>query len=188
MTDIIDFDVTTGDIDGLLVITLKQITDDRGTIRELFRRSAFESAGVTGLGTFTQINITETRLGAIRGMHAEDMNKLSTMAAGDAFGAYVDVRPESATYGSVATIGLRPGVQVFVPRGVANGFEALTDARQYVYCFDQEWRPGMPGLACSPLDPQLAIDWPLAIDPDDPSLLSVKDRSAPKFSELEGMA
>jgi len=186
--DIIDFDVTIGDIEGLLVITLKQVSDDRGTIRELFRRSAFEAAGVAALGTFSQINITETRLGAIRGMHAEDMNKLSTMAAGEAFGAYVDARPDSATYGSVATVGMRPGVQVFVPCGVANGFQSLTEASQYVYCFDHEWRPDMPGLSCNPLDPALAIDWPLAIDPDDPSRLSAKDRSAPMFSELGGMA
>lgn len=184
----IDFEVTTGDIEGLLVITLKQISDDRGTIREFFRRSAFEAAGVTAVGTFSQVNITETRLGAIRGMHAEDMNKLSTMAAGEAFGAYVDVRPESATYGAVATIMLRPGVEVFVPSGVANGFQSLTEASQYVYCFDQEWQPGMPGLSCNPLDPELAIDWPLAIDPDDPSRLSAKDRSAPMFSELGGVA
>lgn len=184
----IDFEVTAGDIEGLLVITLKQISDDRGTIRELFRRSAFEAAGVTAVGTFSQVNITETRLGAIRGMHAEDMNKLSTMAAGEAFGAYVDVRPESTTYGAVATIVLRPGVEVFVPSGVANGFQSLTEASQYVYCFDQEWQPGMPGLSCNPLDPELAIDWPLAIDPDDPSRLSAKDRSAPMFSELGGVA
>ncbi|MFW2334312.1 dTDP-4-dehydrorhamnose 3,5-epimerase family protein [Ilumatobacter sp.] len=184
----IDFELAAGDIEGLLVITLKQISDDRGTIRELFRRSAFEAAGVTAVGTFSQVNITETRLGAIRGMHAEDMNKLSTMAAGEAFGAYVDVRPESATYGAVATIMLRPGVEVFVPSGVANGFQSLTEASQYVYCFDQEWQPGMPGLSCNPLDPELAIDWPLAIDPDDPSRLSAKDRSAPMFSELGGVA
>ena len=183
--DVIDFDVTAGDIDGLLIVTLKQISDDRGTIRELFRKSAFEAAGVAVVDAFAQINVTETRRGSIRGMHAEDMSKLSTMAAGEAFGAYVDVRPESPTFGSVATVDLRPGVQVLVPRGVANGFQSLTDASQYVYCFDEEWRPGMPGVACNPLDPTLAIPWPLPIDADDPAMLSVKDRTAPTFDELK---
>lgn len=185
--DVIDFHVTAGDIDGLLVITLKQVTDDRGTVRELFRKSAFEAAGVAAIDAFAQINVTETRRGSIRGMHAEEMNKLSTMAAGEAFGAYVDVRPESPTHGSVATVDLRPGVQVFVPRGVANGFQSLTDASQYVYCFDVEWRPGMPGVSCNPLDPALAITWPLPVDPDDPSCLSAKDRAAPLFADLGGM-
>ena len=113
------------------------------------------------------------------------MSKLSTMAAGEAFGAYVDLRPESPTYGSVTTVDLRPGVQVLVPRGVANGFQSLTDASQYVYCFAEAWRPGRPGVACNPLDPTLAIPWPLPIDADDPAMLSVKDRTAPTFDELK---
>jgi len=184
---IVDFEVDSGDIADLLVITLKQISDERGTIRELFRRSAFEAAGVGPLDAFSQINVTETRHGAIRGMHAEQMNKLSTVAAGEAFGAYLDVRPDSATFGQVATVDLRPGVQVFVPSGVANGFQSLTESSQYVYCFDQEWQPGMPGMSCNPLDPALGIAWPIRIDADDPSQLSAKDRSAPLFAELKGV-
>ena len=182
--DIVEFDVVPGTIDGLLRATVKQISDERGTIRELFRRSAFEAVGVDGLG-LSQINVTETGYGAIRGMHAEQMTKLLTIAAGEAFGAYVDLRVGSPTYGVVETVALRPGVQVLVPSGVANGFQSLSDPSQYVYCFDQEWRPGMPGVACNPLDPALGIDWPVEIDPEDPSKLSTKDRTAPMFAELE---
>lgn len=185
MSEVTDFEIADGEIDGLLVVTLKQIVDPRGTIRELFRRSAFDAAGVVDLGPLSQINVTETRRGAIRGMHAEGMNKLSTLAAGEAFGAYVDTRPGSPTSGVVTTVALRPGVQVFVPNGVANGFQSISDASQYVYCFDEEWRPGMPGVSCNPLDPALAIPWPIDIDPDDPGLLSVKDRTAPMFAALE---
>ncbi len=183
--EIVDFDVARGTIDGLCVVTVKQITDERGTIRELFRRSAFEAAGVD-LGRFQQINVTTTGRGAIRGMHAEHMTKLLTIAAGEAFGAYVDTRPDSPTFGVVQTATLRPGLQVLVPSGVANGFQTLSEVSQYVYCFDEEWHPGMPGVAVDPLDPDLAIPWPIAIDPDDPSVLSAKDRSAPLFADLEG--
>lgn len=185
-SEVIEFDVAAGDISGLLIVTLKQITDERGTIRELFRRSTLDAAGLGDFGPLFQINVTETRRGAIRGMHAEHMNKLSTMAAGEAFGAYVDVRPESPTYGAVTTVRLRPGVQVFVPSGIANGFQSLTEASQYVYCFDEEWRPGMPGTSCNPLDPALAIDWPIDVDPDEPGMVSAKDRAAPMFAELAG--
>ncbi len=184
--EIIDFDLREGSIDGLFVVTVKQVTDERGTIRELFRRSAFESAGVTGLGRLSQINVTESRRGAIRGMHAEEMTKLLTLAAGEAFGAYVDLRPGSPTYGAVETVPLQPGVQVLLPRGVANGFQTLSEVSQYVYCFDEEWRPGMPGVAVNPLDPALAIPWPIEVDVDDTAVLSAKDRSAPLFADLEG--
>ena len=182
--EIIEFDLREGAIDGLYIVTVKQVSDERGTIRELFRRSAFESAGVTSLGPLSQINVTESRHGAIRGMHAEQMTKLLTLAAGEAFGAFVDTRPGSRTYGAVETVMLRPGVQVLLPRGVANGFQTLSDVSQYVYCFDEEWSPGMPGGAVNPLDPALAIPWPIEIDPEEPTALSAKDRSAPLFAEL----
>lgn len=181
--DVVDFAVESGAIEGLVVVTMKQVSDDRGTIRELFRRSAFEAAGVP-VGTFAQVNVTESRRGVVRGMHAEATTKLLAVAHGAAFGAYVDLRPDSATYGTVETVELRPGVQVLVPSGVANGFQAVTDPAQYVYCFDHEWRPGMPGSACNPLDPELAIPWPIAVDVDDPAQISAKDRDAPRFSEL----
>lgn len=181
--EIIDFELRPGAIDGLLIVTVKQVTDERGTIREVFRRSAFESVGMS-LAPFRQLNLTESRRGAVRGMHAENMTKLSTVASGEAFGAYVDLRPESPTFGVVDTVDLRPGVQVFVPAGVANGFQALTDACQYLYCFDTEWQPGMDGRACTPLDPGLGIAWPIAIDPDDPGQISTKDRDAPTLAAL----
>lgn len=179
--DIVDFDVRPSEIDGLLVVTPKQVTDGRGTIRELFRRSAFEAAGVR-LAPFQQVNVTESGRGVVRGMHAEAMTKLLTVACGEAFGAYVDLRPASPTFATVITVGLRAGVQVLVPAGVANGFQALTDGCQYVYCFDAEWQPGMAGDSCSPLG--LGFDWPIPIDADDPTQLSAKDAAAPPLDEV----
>lgn len=180
---IVDFEVAEGAIDGLLIVTPKQVTDDRGTIRELFRRSAFEAVGVQ-LAEFRQINVTESARAVVRGMHAENMTKLLTVAAGSAFGAYVDLRRDSPTFGVVETVVLEPGVQVLVPAGVANGFQARTDGCQYVYCFDAEWEPNMAGQACTPLDPELGISWPLEIDVDDPAQISSKDRDAPSFADV----
>jgi dTDP-4-dehydrorhamnose 3,5-epimerase len=39
-------------------MTMKQVSDERGTVREYFRRSAFEAAGLTELGPFLQVNVT----------------------------------------------------------------------------------------------------------------------------------
>jgi dTDP-4-dehydrorhamnose 3,5-epimerase len=171
-------------IEGLRVLTMKQVTDDRGTIREFYRESTFVDAGLPSLGPWVQVNVTETGRGAIRGMHGEAMTKLVSVAAGRAHGAYVDARSGSATFGAVVQVELVPGVQVLVPPGVCNGFQALEDGTQFLYCFDVEWQPGMAGVACTPLDPALGIDWPVAVDPDDGSQVSAKDRSAPRFAEL----
>lgn len=73
------------------------------------------------------------------------------------------------------------GVQVLVPPGVCNGYQATSDGGcQYLYCFDSEWVPGMAGVAVGPLDPALGIAWPL------PPQLSDKDAAAPRFAQLAG--
>ena len=102
---LIDFTTRTGTIDGLVVITMKQANDDRGTVRELFRRSAFGDAALD-FGRIEQVNLTETHEpGAVRGMHAESMTKLVTVAHGRARGVYVDARPQSPTFGVVEESG-----------------------------------------------------------------------------------
>ena len=184
MADVVEYATRTTGIDGLLVITMKQVTDERGTVRELFRASAFEQAGAAALGPFRQINVTETHRGGLRGMHAEAMTKLVSVVAGRGFGAYVDLRPDSPTYGAIETVDLVPGTQVLVPPGVGNGFQSLVDGMQYAYCFDQEWQPGMAGTACNPLDPALGIEWPIAVDPGDRAQVSAKDLNAPMFAAL----
>jgi len=164
-----------GVIDGLLISELKAFADDRGVIRELFRASAMPPQR-----PWKQVNITENVQGALRGMHAEEMTKLVGVASGAAFGAWVDLRPASRTYGEVVTVPLVVGTSVLVPAGVGNGFQATAPGlTQYVYCFDEEWQPDMPGVACSPLDPDLAIPWPLPI-----SAISEKDSSLPAFASL----
>jgi dTDP-4-dehydrorhamnose 3,5-epimerase len=185
MAAIVEFDSAASAIDGLVFVTLRQVSDERGTVRELFRASAFEAAGVR-LDAFRQINVTETQAGAVRGMHAESMTKLVAVVAGEALGAYVDLRAGSPTAGAVVTVRLVPGVQVLVPSGVGNGFQAVVDGTQYAYCLDREWRPGMAGSACSPLDPALGIEWPMAIDPDDRGQVSAKDVAAPCLAEVLG--
>lgn len=166
-------------IAGLWQLTPKSVTDERGTVREFFRASGFAAAGVDVPERWQQINLTWTQQGALRGLHGESMTKLVGVVAGEALGAYLDARADSPTHGTVVTIELRLGVQVLVPPGVCNGFQAVSpDGCQYLYCFDQEWVPGMTGVAVSPLDPALRIAWPL------PPTVSAKDASAPMFAEL----
>ena len=170
-------------IGGLWLLTMKQVSDGRGTVREFYRESTFRDAGLPSLGPWVQVNITETRQGALRGMHGEDLTKLLAVASGEAFGAWVDARATSPTFGTVVTAALTKGAQVLVPPGVANGFQAVSpDGVQYLYCFDCEWVAGMAGVAVNALDPALAIDWPLPVDTSDPTQLSPKDAGLPNLA------
>lgn len=178
--EIRDFSAERTAIDGLWLISMKEVTDERGTVREFYRESAFLDAGIPSLGPFLQVNVTETKTGALRGLHAEAMDKLVAVVAGEAFGAYVDTRRASPTYGTVVTVNLTKGTQVLVPKGVGNAFQVVSaEPAQYVYCFDHEWVPGMAGTAVNPLDPALGIEWPLPIDLDDPGQISAKDKAQP---------
>src|SRR3954453_10006571 len=179
------FSVSETEIEGLVVIEMKQVTDERGGIRELYRESAFEEAGLPSLGPWLQVNITETKQGSIRGLHGEDMFKLVAIVAGEAFGAYVDTRPDSPSQGKVVTTNLVQGTQVLVPKGVCNGFQSVSEGTtQYVYTFDSEWSPGMAGTAVNPLDPALGIAWPVPVDADDLQQVSAKDRNLPTLAQV----
>jgi dTDP-4-dehydrorhamnose 3,5-epimerase len=183
---IIDMQTTTTEIEGLLVLTLKQVTDDRGTVREFFRSSVYPEL-IPGFTGWQQINVTETKQGAIRGLHGEAMTKLVSCVSGESFGAYLDARKDSPSYGKVVTVDLRPGTQVLVPAGVCNAFQSVSpEGTQYVYCFTEEWRPGMAGIAFTPLDDALGITWPIEVDINNPAQISAKDANAPKFSEQNG--
>lgn len=176
--------ITPTPIEGLWLIETKTIADDRGKVREFFRDSTFAERYLR-LGPWQQVNVTETQPGAIRGMHGEFMTKLIGLITGEALGAYVDLRTGSPTFGRVVTVPLRLGTQVLVPPGVGNGFQSTgVDPTQYLYCFDREWTPTMDGVYVHPLDPQLAIPWPIEIDPEDRSLLSAKDAALPRLAEI----
>ena len=177
------FAVNDSNIEGLKIISAKMSTDDRGTVRELFRGSIYFEVLPKTVTGWKQINLTRTKKGAVRGLHGEAMSKLVTVAYGSVFGAYVDTRPDSKTFGAVQTVHITPGVQVFVPQGVCNGFQALEDT-EYLYFFDNEWAPGMPGTALCPLDPELYIKWTIHIGTIDFNQISEKDSKAPTLKEL----
>jgi dTDP-4-dehydrorhamnose 3,5-epimerase len=171
-------------IDGLLVIRMRQITDERGTIRE-YARETVRANEFPQVGAWRQINVTETGYGAVRGLHGEAMTKLVGVVHGSAFGAYVDTRADSPTRGAVATVELGKGTQVLVPAGVCNGFQCTSrDGCQYLYCFDAEWVPGMAGVAVNPLDPALAIPWPVPIGAANRAQISAKDAGLPMLAEI----
>ena len=168
-------------IEGLHLVRTKVAEDERGAVREMLRPSTLRSLGLPGIEV-RQVNLTATLAGAVRGIHAEAMHKLVGVAYGEAFGVWVDLRP-GAGFGRVVTAPLVLGVQALVPPGVGNGLQAVTDC-EYLYCFDREWQPDMTGACVHPLDPELAIPWPLPVNPADRSQLSQKDADQPLLREV----
>ena len=78
--------VTDSKIEGLQIINAKMVTEGRGTVRELYRQSSYSSFLPNTVSAWSQVNLTRTQRGAVRGLHGEAMSKLVTVAYGSAYG------------------------------------------------------------------------------------------------------
>jgi dTDP-4-dehydrorhamnose 3,5-epimerase len=167
-------------IPGLLVLRLDVRRDERGWFEEAWQRERMTTLGLPDFGP-VQANVAwNQRRGTTRGMHAEPWDKLVTVVSGSAYGAWVDLRAGDA-FGRTYTVALEPGVAVFVPRGVGNGYQTTADATTYSYLVNDHWRPDVPYVAVDHADRALAIDWPVA--PAE-RILSERDRTAPPLAEV----
>lgn len=170
-------------IEGLFTVTFKTIEDERGSVMEFYRQSEFDAAGLPPLAGRSQVNAPLSHKGAIRGVHAEDAHKLVSVAAGKVYAVIVDLRKDSVTVGTWLGFELSRGQGLFVSSGLGNSFQSVSDEPSiYLYQFEVEWYVGMPGVSCNPLDPDLAIDWP--IKENEGMIISDKDRANPSLKEI----
>lgn len=180
------FDIEKTTIDGLFSVKFKVLEDDRGSVMEFYRQSEFEAAGLPSLGERPQVNAPMTVKGAVRGIHAEFAHKLVSVAGGEVYAVIVDLRKDSPTAGKWQGFTLHRGEGLFVSSGLGNSFQSTSDEPSvYLYYFEKEWLPGMPGLACNPLDKDLAIDWP--IKHGEGMIISEKDQNNPSLKEILGV-
>lgn len=149
-------------IDGLIVYDLSLHEDNRGWFKENWAGQHL---------TPKQNNVSfNTHAGTTRGMHAEPWDKWVSVATGKVYGAWVDMREGSPTFGAKFGVEITPATAVFVPRGVANGFQALEDNTSYIYLVNQRYNPNGTYAFCSYKE----IEWPLA-----PTQLSAADKEHP---------
>ena len=164
-------DTNTG-IDGLVIRKLQVHGDNRGWFKENW-------AGQPPMRV-EQNNVSfNASRGATRGMHAEPWDKYVSVATGRVFGAWVDLREDSPTFGAKFGCEIGPDTAVFVPRGVANGFQALEDGTTYIYLCNARWSPDAQYAFCSYRE----IEWPL-----EPTEVSEKDLAHPPLSEAQRVA
>ncbi len=151
-------------IPGLVVISLVLHTDERGWFKENWQRATMMRLGLPDFGPVQHNVAFNGRRGVTRGLHAEPWDKLVSVAVGSVFAAWVDLRP-GPSHGAVVTLHLGPETAVFVPRGVANGYQTLEDGTVYSYLVNDHWRPGAPdGYSFVNLaDEALGITWPIPL-------------------------
>ncbi|MDR2974163.1 MAG: dTDP-4-dehydrorhamnose 3,5-epimerase, partial [Propionibacteriaceae bacterium] len=157
--------IDTTAIPGLLVVHLDVFADSRGWFKENWQRAKMIAAGLPDFAPVQNNMSFNDKAGTTRGIHAEPWDKFVSAAQGRFFGAWVDLR-EGPSFGTVFTIEVDESVAVFVPRGVGNAYQTLTDNVTYSYLVNDHWsEAAIPHYAYVNLgDPTLAIDWPIPLD------------------------
>ena len=152
-------------IEGLEVIPLRVVEDERGSFYELRRESRLPKPT-------RQTNISFSRQGVIRGLHYHERGQddLFACLSGTARVVVLD-RGSGETF--AADIGDENPVAVWIPGHHAHGFEALTDLL-FCYHVTEEYDPADPD--------EHGIPW------SDPRVRHLWKTSSPILSERDASA
>lgn len=177
--------MTTEIFGGAFTLPTPRFGDERGNFAVLYELDAAKSAGITK--PFVQDNYSfSEQEGTVRGLHLQlppfEQGKLIRVLRGAIFDVFVDVRPESATFGRHSSVALSTydDQQLWLPRGFAHGFCTLEAGTELLYKVDAPYRPDLErSLAWD--DPTLGIKWPV---PADRAVLSDKDAVGLDFASI----
>lgn len=162
-------------IEGLLVLRLDVHADNRGWFKEAWQREKMTAAGLPDFLPVQSNVAFNATAGTTRGLHAEPWDKLVTAGTGRFRGGWCDLREGSPTHGRTVSVEVGPDTAVFVPRGVANGYQTLEDATTYLYLVNDHWSPDAAYVNVS----YRLIDWPL-----EPTEVSEKDLAHPPLADV----
>lgn len=171
------------DIPGLFVIDLPLHGDNRGWFKENYQKEKMEALGLPAF-TVVQNNFSyNVEAGVTRGLHAEPWEKYISVANGRVFGAWVDLR-SGPSFGTVFTTEITPDKAIFVPRGVANGYQTLEPNVTYTYLVNDHWSPEAKYTFVNLFDSALALPWPIS---KDAAIISEKDILHPMLADVTPM-
>jgi dTDP-4-dehydrorhamnose 3,5-epimerase len=167
---------------GIYVVEPERREDERGFLARTYCLREFTSHGLTL--TVAQSNISyNARRGTVRGLHWQAAPhaevRLVHCTRGAVYDVLVDLRRNSPAFRQ--WLGLRLSADdhrmLYVPEGVAHGFQTLEDDTELCYLMSTFYEPAFArGLRWN--DPTLAIDWPLrdvTISPRDAALPLLAD-------------
>jgi dTDP-4-dehydrorhamnose 3,5-epimerase len=176
-------EVRTTEIPGLFVVDLVLNVDDRGWFKESYQREKMEALNLPHFEIVQNNFSFNYESGATRGLHAEPWEKYISLANGQIFGAWIDLRA-GTTFGKIVTMKLGPDTAVFVPRGVANGYQTLENNVTYTYLVNAHWSPDAKYASVNLFDPALNINWPIG---KDQAVVSEKDLNNPLLADVQPM-
>jgi dTDP-4-dehydrorhamnose 3,5-epimerase len=165
-------------------VTIEPHTDPRGFFARTFCKREFAANGLPS--ALVQASVSyNSRRGTVRGLHFQwppsEEAKLVRCVRGSLFDVLLDLRPDSATYlkHEAVTVDDAGRDAVFVPPGVAHGFQTLEDRTEVLYQMTDFFVPELAaGVRWN--DPAFGIQWPLK-----DVVISERDRTYPDFTRAQ---
>ena len=165
-------------IEGLLILSVNEFNDDRGSFFRTFCKKEFLNQGLDI--DFVQMNHSiNKKAGTFRGFHFQKKPssdaKLIRCVSGKVLDILVDLRKDSHTFLDHVKIELSALNQkiIYVPEGVAHGFISLEDNSQLIYHHTAYYDPNSEG-SVNLNDPRLGLELPIPV-----KRISKKDLNTP---------
>ena len=163
-------------IEDLKIIKTKIYKDNRGFLKEVFRKNIFKKIDFPfDIMTFSKKNV-------LRGLHIQNINsqaKIITVSQGKIFDVAVDLRAKSKTYGKFFSLVMseKNDFSFYIPKGFAHGFLCLSEKCVINYKCSQ-YRHEKSERTIKWNDKFLNINWPIK-----KPILSMKDKKGITFND-----
>jgi dTDP-4-dehydrorhamnose 3,5-epimerase len=166
---------------GAFIIDPQRFADNRGFFAPIWLPDEFARRGLNP--NIAQINLSYNRAkGTLRGMHFKHPPhaeaKLVRCIRGAIIDIILDLRPDSPSFRRWISVELTAENRraLYVPEGLAHGFQTLLDDVEVMYQVSQPYLPSAEG-GVRYNDPAFGIVWPL-----EPTEISPKDLEWPDFA------
>lgn len=174
------FQLISTDFEGLKIINLKPLPDDRGWFLKTYHQEAFKTENLEY--QFPESYISMSRKNVIRGMHLQrppcDHVKMVRCQTGKILDVVVDLRTESSMYQKFFCTELsEENFQwLYIPKGFAHGFLTLSNSSVVEYKTSSLYSPDCDtGIRWN----SFGMPWPAASP-----ILSKRDKTLPSLTEF----
>jgi dTDP-4-dehydrorhamnose 3,5-epimerase len=168
-------------IPGAYVIEPERFEDSRGFFANAWTQEALAERGIRNQFVEGHISFNPKR-GTLRGLHFQlsprAQAKLVRCTSGAMYDVGLDLRPESATFRQWIALELsaRNRLMIYLPAGLAHGFQTLTDDTEVFYTVSDIYAPEYAtGVRWN--DPAFGIEWP----DEENRLINSRDEQYPDF-------
>jgi dTDP-4-dehydrorhamnose 3,5-epimerase len=164
------------EINGVIIFELPhRENDERGDFTKIL------SLNITPELLVAEVFLSKTKKGYVRGLHFQNgpylNNRIISCLSGKVFDVLLDLRPGSSTFLNIYSVELNSLSPrgIYVPSGVAHGFQSLENNSQLIYFSDKSYNSNFD-IGVAPM--KSGINWPIKVKG-----MSQRDASLPSLSE-----